>query len=356
MLRPQMGSMCERLVHGGAVSARKPATNVTIDVQRQSVLRPSLARTNRRLHTLIMIGLTPLYALCFVAIRIGLAYAPPLRFAALRTLVAGAALLLLARWRGQPVRLPRRYWPALLLLALSGGAIGYGTMFLSPGRAGAGIASVLGNTQPLVVIVLAAVFLRERLTWRKAVALAAGIAGVLLISASALESASAAGLAGSLLALASAAAFGASTIIVTRMAPDAPLLTITGWQFLIGGLPLMTLSLLLEGPGAQVWNPMFLLIVAVLALFGTALTTTVWYWLVQRDDAGRLSLFLFLVPVLGVGLAALTLGERIGVSEAIGIVLTLSGILVALRSADHDDDDAQPSSRASGPQLDAGNT
>jgi O-acetylserine/cysteine efflux transporter len=348
--------MFERVTQEDAVSARKLATNVTTDVQRQMVLCPSIAPTERRLHTLVMIGLTPLYALCFVAIRIGLAYAPPLRFAALRTLVAGAALLVLARWRGLSVGLPRRSWPALLLLALSGGAIGYGTMFLSPGRAGAGIASVLGNTQPLIVIVLAAAFLRERLTWRKAVALAAGIAGVLLISAAALESASAAGLAGALLALVSAAAFGASTIIVTRMAPDVPLLTITGWQFLIGSLPLVTLSLLVEGQTAQAWDPLFLVIVAILALFGTALTTTVWYWLVQRDDAGRLSLFLFLVPVLGVGLAALTLGERIGVNEGIGIVLTLSGILVALRSADRDDDDAKSSFRASRLPLGASNT
>lgn len=316
------------------MSARKLATNVISDVDKTSVHSSATTATQRRLHTLIMIGLTPLYALCFVAIRLGLAYAPPLRFAALRTLLAGAAVLLLARWRGQRVGLPRRYWPALLLLALAGGAIGYGTMFLSPGRAGAGIASVLGNTQPLIVIVLAAPFLHERVTWRKATALVAGTLGVILISAAALENASAAGLVGALLALASAGAFGASTIIVTRLGPEAPLLVLTGWQFLLGTAPLLVLSLVLEGPAAPVWDPTFLVIVTTLGVLGTALTTIVWYWLVRRDDAGRLSLFLFLVPVLGVGLAMLTLGESIGVSEGAGIVLTLSGILVALRGAD----------------------
>lgn len=300
-----------------------------------------------------MVSLTPLYAICFVAIRIGLSYAPPLAFATLRVLLAGAMLLALAWRRGQPFWIPRRFWLALLLLTLSSGVIGYGTMFLSPGRAGAGIASVLGNTQPLVVIVLAALLLHERLTWRKLVALAAGTLGVVLISVAAIESASAAGLVGSLLALASAVAFGASTIIVARLVPGAPLLALTAWQFLLASLPLAVLSLLTERQIIQLWNPTFLAIVAVLALFGTALTTAVWYWLVQRDDAGRLSLFLFLVPVLGIGLAVLTLGEQIGWREGVGIILTVSGVLFALRSDDHDAAE-KPSTGASDPLLDAG--
>ena len=327
-------------------------TNATLLRQVAHSERPS--QHNLRMHTLIMVGLTPLYAICFVAIRIGLSYAPPLAFATLRVLLAGLALLMLAWWRGQRLRIPRRYWLALLLLTLSSGVIGYGTMFLSPGSAGAGIASVLGNTQPLAVIALAAVFLRERLTWRKAVALATGIIGVVLISTAALEITSTAGLAGSLLALASAVAFGASTIIVARLAPGAPLLPLTGWQFLLASLPLATLSLLTERQIVQVWNPTFLALVAVLALFGTALTTAVWYWLVQRDDAGRLSLFLFLTPVLGVGLAMLTLGEQIGWREGIGIFLTLSGVLLALRNEEHEAS-GQRSSGTSELPLDAGN-
>lgn len=322
-------------------------------LRQQATLSDNLFLRNRRMHTLIMVGLTPLYAICFVAIRIGLSYAPPLAFATLRVFLAGLALLVLAWRRGQRLRIPRRYWFALLLLTLSSGLVGYGTMFLSPGAAGAGIASVLGNTQPLVVIALAVVFLHERLTWRKAVALAAGIFGVVLISATAMEVTSTAGLVGSLLAMASAVAFGASTIVVARLAPGAPLLTLTAWQFLLASLPLGALSLFTERQVAHVWNPTFLAIVAVLALFGTALTTAVWYWLIQRDDAGRLSLVLFLVPVLGVGLAMLALGEQIGWREGVGIILTLSGVLFALRADKHEDQNAtgKPASSISNPQT-----
>lgn len=316
--------------------------------------RVDYSSRSRWRHTLIMASLTPLYAICFVAIRVGLAYAPPLAFAALRVLLAAIALLAVAWWRGQPIWIPRRYWLTLLGLTLSSGIIGYGTMFLSPGSAGAGIASVLGNTQPLVVIVFAAIFLHERLTWQKVAALGAGIVGVIFISAAALESTSTAGLVGALLALASAVAFGASTILVARLTPDAPLLALTAWQFLLASLPLAGLSLMLERQPTQLGNPVFLADVAMLALFGTALTTSVWYWLVQRDDAGRLSLLLFLVPLLGVGLAMLTLGERIGWREGVGIILTVGGVLLALRSHEQETM-AKPSDAAVDPSRDATN-
>lgn len=97
-------------------------------------------------HTACMLLLIPLYAACFVVIRSGLAYASPLRAAATRRLlIAGGAFLLVGMTR-QPLRIHRQMWPWLVVLALTAGAVGYTTMFLSPGRAGAGTASVLGNT------------------------------------------------------------------------------------------------------------------------------------------------------------------------------------------------------------------
>jgi len=70
-----------------------------------------------------------------------------------------------------------------LALAATVTTITFGGMFLSPGRTGAGIASVLGNTQPFITIVLAALFLAEKITRGKLLVLLAGLIGVGLISA-----------------------------------------------------------------------------------------------------------------------------------------------------------------------------
>jgi drug/metabolite transporter (DMT)-like permease len=108
--------------------------------------------------------LAVIYALCYSAIKQGLAYAPALCYAGLRASLGGVALLVVAAVRGKSVIAPRRLWPWIPLLALTGTFVEYVAMFLSPGRTGAGISSVLGNTGPLMVIALAAFMLGERLT------------------------------------------------------------------------------------------------------------------------------------------------------------------------------------------------
>ena len=284
----------------------------------------------RQGRTVLMLLLIPLYAICFVAIRVGLSYAPPLRFAALRLLVAGVALLLLAGMTHQPLAIPRRAWPWLLALALTAGAVGYGTMFLSPGEADASIASALGNTQPLILVVLGVTMLDERLSRQQVIALGLGLAGVILVSFSAFSELRLAGLIGALFAFASAVSFALASVLMKRLGSSIPLLAMTAWQFLLGALPLFALSAGFERGATVRWAPPFVGVLLLLGLGGTALTTAGWYWLIQRDDVGRLSLYLFLVPIVGVALAVTLLGEPLTLVAVIGIALTVLGVFSSL--------------------------
>ena len=118
-----------------------------------------------------------------------------------------------------------------------------------------------------------------------------------------------------------------------RAVVGEPFLRVAAWQLLLGGLPLLVLSAALEGP--IVWAPTFVALLLFLALVGTAFTTAAWYWLVQREEVGRLSLVLFLVPVLGLGIAAARFGERVGGLAAAGVVLALAATFVAATDALH---------------------
>jgi O-acetylserine/cysteine efflux transporter len=269
-----------------------------------------------------------LYAVCYSVIKAGLAFAPPLRYAGLRVLVAGVALLGFAAVRGKPLRVERRLWPAVAGIAVLSTTIGFGAMFLSPGRTGAGIASVLGNTGPLMVVGLAAALLGERLTRGKMVALLLGFSGVSLIAYPGLAGPDAYGFVGLLLPLVAAAGSAAESIIVKRADIRDAVLGVAAWQLMIGSVPLLALSALFEGEQSVVWSPTFVGLLFYLALAGTALPTVLWYWLVQRDEVGRLSLMLFLAPVLGLLFAAALFGERIGVLEAAGVALAVSGTIV----------------------------
>jgi len=285
--------------------------------------RPTLAQMAR---PLIVLGLTAIYAVCFIAIKAGLPFMPPLRFAGMRALIGGAVLLGLMAALRRPLLPPRRSWPGIVALGLTSTALGFGAMFLSPGRTGAGIASVLGNTQPVIVPALAALFLGERMTRSKWIALVLGMIGVALIAFPALGGSEASSVAGPLLALAASGGLAVGSVIVKRIASGIDLFALTAWQLVVGSLPLLAASAVVERDMPVVWSATFVSLLLFLALIGTALATAIWYWLIRRDDVGRLTLFFFLVPVFGLAIAALAFGEQVSLSAGIGVIVTLAGI------------------------------
>ncbi|MEO6754651.1 MAG: DMT family transporter, partial [Opitutus sp.] len=135
---------------------------------------------------LMLVVIVPTAA-CYPAIKAGLAFAPPLRFAGARTLLGGLALLLVLVLRRKPLWPEARLARWILPLGALATTFAYGAMFASPAYTGAGIAAVLGNTQPLIIIVLAALFLGEQIRLIKALALGVGLAGVTLLALPALR-------------------------------------------------------------------------------------------------------------------------------------------------------------------------
>ncbi len=281
------------------------------------------------MRTPVMIGLTAIYAVCFVLIEAVSESAPAFAFAGLRTLIAGAALLTLVIVLRQPLFPPRKIWPWVLALALTSTAGAYGAMFLSPGRAGAGIASVLGNLQPIFVVGLAALVLGERVTRLSWLTILLGTVGVLLIAAPALAGGDPYGLSGPALALAASLGFALGSVLVKRLNPSSGLLALAGWQLLIGSLPLLAISAVVERNAQIIWSRSFLAALLFLALAGTSLTTASWYWLVQREQLGRLTVFLYLVPVFGLALSLWIYDDRIGIAAGAGIGVVLIAVGVA---------------------------
>lgn len=280
---------------------------------------------------LLVILLAFAYAGCFTAIKAGLVFAPPLLFAGLRALVAGLALLLLLAVRREPLLPARGSWRWVIALALVSTTLALGAMFLSPGHTGAGIASVLGNLQPVAIVALAAPLLGEPITLSKATALALGFAGALLVSSAALSSADSSDVFGPVLALATSLSVAMGNVLAKRMGAQPRLIAIAGWQLLLGSVPLIVASALLERGASVRWEVPFIVVLLFLALVGTALPTPLWYWLVQGDEVGRLTLFLFLVPVLGLALGAVVFREPVSAPEALGTGVILAGIVVAVR-------------------------
>jgi drug/metabolite transporter (DMT)-like permease len=110
-------------------------------------------------------------------------------------------------------------------------------------------------------------------------------------------------------------------------------MSLTAWQLVAGSLVLLGLSAVFEPHQTITWTGGFVGLLLFLALAGTALSTWLWFWLLQRVEAGRLSLYLFLVPVSGLLIAMSGFGERLNLWQAGGVLLILTAVALSVFEA-----------------------
>ncbi|HEY3547351.1 MAG TPA: DMT family transporter [Propionicimonas sp.] len=266
-----------------------------------------------------MLWITAAWGACFVAIRWGLRDAPVLWFAALRAVIAGAALLVLARAQRRPTPRGRRSWTLVAALGLVNVTIAFAAMFAGVAGLATGVAAVLSNAQPLLILLPASWLYGEKVTPRTSVALAVGFAGLLVVALPG------GGGRGALLSLLAAAAITGGTLLARRLG-DLDVVVVSAWHFLIGGGALVVLATAVEGIPRVAWTPRFALVLAFLALIGSAATFVAWFTEARRCRLDVLSGWTLLTPVFGVALAAVMLGERPAGWSAVG----LAAVLVAL--------------------------
>lgn len=277
----------------------------------------------------MLVVVTPMAA-CYPAIKMGLEFAPPLWFGGLRTLVGGLTLLLVLVIRREPLWPEARLARWIMPLGLVATTFTFGAMFASPAYTGAGIATVLGNTQPLLIIVLAALFLSEEIGWSKGLALGLGLAGVALLALPGLREQTGHPFLGAMLALGASLSAAVATLTVKWLRPGNGLMALTGWQLVAGSIVLLGLSAVFEPQETVAWTGGFVGILLFLGLAGTALSTWLWFWLLQRAEAGQLSLYLFLVPVFGLLIAMGGFGERLSTLQGGGAALLFAAIAVTV--------------------------
>ena len=269
-----------------------------------------------------------LWAVCFPLIAAGLSAAPPLYFAALRSFVAGAGLLLPAFALRRPLPQGRGVWLTLLGIGLSATALGLGGMFLAGGIVSPGLATVLANVQPLIAAGLAYFVLSEQMGPRRRVGLLLGFAGIILVAWPGFGDGNAnSSPIGIVYIMSGAIGVAVGNVLLKRLAGRVDLLMATGWQFILGGVPLFLAAQLFETPVQVQWSLAFVVVLLSLSLLGTALAFVLWFSLLHRGELNRLNTFTFLTPGFALIIGAIFFNESLGLAEIGGIVLILVGVL-----------------------------
>ncbi|MFF2662183.1 EamA family transporter [Kitasatospora sp. NPDC058032] len=278
-------------------------------------------------HIALAVLVAAVWGLNFVLIHVGLENFPPLLFCALRFAVVAVPAVFL-------VGPPKVAWRWVLAVGVVLGVVKFGLLFLGM-HAGmpAGLSSLVLQGQAVFTALFAGVLLGERPGGQRLLGLAVAFAGIGL---SAVDR----GLDGPLGAFAllvlAAAAWGLSNVLTRKAAPPDALRWMV-WVSAVPPLPLLGLSLLVEGPDADLRALRGIGLAGLGAIGYVGLVSTLfgfvaWSYLLRSYDATAVAPYSLLVPVFGMSSAWLLLGESVGPLAVGAAVLVVVGIgITALR-------------------------
>lgn len=273
-----------------------------------------------------------LWGVNFLAIHASLEQFPPFLLVAIRfAIIAVPTLLLVPR--------PPVAWRWLIGYGLGFGTVQFAFLYLGMGSGfPTGLSSLVLQASAPFTVILGAALLRERLGVRRIAGVSAATVGLIVVGMSYGESAP---ILPFVLVLLGALGWAGGNL-ASRLAKAPNPLHLVLWMSVVPPLPMLALSLIVEGPGrvgealatslTPAAVPAWIGLGYTIAL-GTLLGSGVWVWLMARHPASTVAPFSMLVPVVGILTAFVFLGERPSPRELAGGALVIAGVLWSSRTA-----------------------
>lgn len=271
-----------------------------------------------------------LWSTGFIGAKLGLPYAEPLTFLALRFALAALALAIWSLASGSP-------WPrrgllghlAIVGVLLHGVYLGGVFTAIALGTE-AGVAALIVSLQPVLTAVLARWVLGERMTGVQWLGLVLGLFGVVLVVFDKLTE-GLGDLRGVWLCGAAVLGISCASLYQKKYCSDAPMRAGSAVQFAVATVFLLPLALILETNQIQ-WTGEFIFalgwLVIVLSLGAVGLLLV----LLRRDAAGKVASLFFLTPPVTAVLAWALFGETLSSIALLGMVVAVTGVALVVRS------------------------
>lgn len=281
-----------------------------------------------------------LWGTAMVAMKGVLPHTTPLFMAGLRLLPAGVLILITAALMGKSRPQGWAAWLWIILFALVDGTLFQG--FLAEGlvRTGAGLGSVMIDSQPLAVALLSLWLFQEHIGLWGWLGLGLGVMGISLI-----------GLpdewilhvfdagaditigkwqqiftSGEWLMLLAALSMAVGTVLIRFVTRYADPVVATGWHMILGGLPLWGISSVLESQQWQNLTTSDWLALGYATVFGSAIAYGLFFYFASSGSLTSLSSLTFLTPVFALLFGNLLLSEVLTPLQWVGVGLTLVSI------------------------------
>lgn len=268
----------------------------------------------------------------FVFLKLGLQFAEPLTFLALRYACVVALLLLPLIWI-------RPYWPqkaaqwahlVVVGLLLHAGYFAFTYLSLNHGMSAGGIA-LITSQQPILVGLLAPLVSSERVSATRWAGLILGVLGASLVILAKPLDADTDDRWALVYALFALIVITASTLWEKRFGTDNHPVVANLVQYSIGFVVILPLAFLFESMQVQ-WGAVGLwAALSYLVVCNSIVAITLLLAMIRRGEVSRVSALFFLVPPATAMIAYLLLGEAMPLLGWFGIVLAAAGIYLAMR-------------------------
>ena len=247
----------------------------------------------------------------------------PLLVAALRSLPIG---LLMTAWLRQ---LPKGiWWWRILLLGSLNIGIFQALLFIAAYRLPGGVAATAGAIQPLLVVLFSGIILKEKPSKLAIVAAIAGFVGVGLLVLSPAARLDGVGI---VAAIAGAATMGLGTVLVKRWQRPVSLLVFTAWQLAVGGIMLLPIALVVEGPITHL-STTNLLGFIYLGLVGTGLAYTLWFRGIDQLKVSAVSSLGLMSPVVATLIGFVLLNQTLAPIQLMGMAIVLMSVAIGQKT------------------------
>jgi O-acetylserine/cysteine efflux transporter len=252
--------------------------------------------------------------------KIGVHAVPPMMMIALRFALVAAMLLpfVPAPWG----RMRQIFYVSIMI-----GVFHFAPNFTGLKFVDSGVGAILNQLSVPFSAILAAIFFKDRIGWRRALGMALAFVGVAVLVG---EPKRPTNLLGAFLMISASLAW-AFSLIQTKMLKDVHPLSLVGWMCLMAAPQLAVLSFLLEDNVVEAtlsmgWTGIWPIV--YMAIFVSIVSHSLWYQLIQRHPINVTAPFALLTPIFGVLFGVLILGEQLTWWMLVGGLITLAGVTI----------------------------
>ncbi len=299
---------------------------------RDDYLKKLKATSNTKIQ---LIGAGILFALLWpsasVTTKIALRYAQPFVIAVIRFFIAGVTMLTISHTILKSPLPAKRQWKQLAIYGFLNITTYLGFYVVAMQQVSAGLGSLAIATNPVIISIITAVWLRQKIKPFIIVSLVLCFTGV-TIAAWPLLAHSYATPAGLGLLMISMLCYSVGAIYFSRCNwENMHILTINGWQTILGGIFLLPFAIFIFDGSKNVFTLTLFEMIAWLALPVSIIAVQLWLFLL-RDNPVNASFWLFLCPVFGFVLAAVIMKEPLTLYTLVGVLFVIAGLYLVQKN------------------------